>query len=243
MKDNDKVKEVLNLFVLNRDPKIKPDIDYTKDFEIMCEKTGRELGEEMRLEGKSIVENGRVVGGWVKGSICYKGYGTSTACGTDGIRLSKDEWIKFVNKSVQISERREKERVAFEKKLEKERQIREYQKKHPVETFLSSYLKDEDYVKPEKLPDYSKNYEIDADTGAGLKEHLEAYGEPVIKNGEVVGGVIKAKISRSCPHDAIIREHSYERVSLEYWEAFVHKSIKVNHEKRLNMERIYGKSK
>ena len=243
MIDEDNVKEVLSLFVFDRAPKVNPDIDYTKDFEIMCEKTGRQCGEEMRFEGKPIVENGRVVGGMIKGVVCYTGYGTSAACETKGMRLSRDEWIKFVNKSVKVSERREKERVAFEKKLEKERVIAEYRRKHPVATYLQSYLREEDEISPVDNPNYKKSYMIDTETGRGYAERLNAEGKPIIENGEVVGGLISAKISQYLPYGGHILEHPQEEVSLECWKAFVHKSIKVNHEKSLKMARIYGKSK
>ncbi|MBR5599141.1 MAG: hypothetical protein IKW39_03775 [Alphaproteobacteria bacterium] len=63
-------------------------------------------------------------------------------------------------------------------------------------------------------------------------------GKPIIENGEVVGGQISAKISWSSILGCCDKEYPYEKVSLERWKSFVHKSIKLNMEKKSEFKKM-----
>ena len=238
MKNDVEVKKVFDACAVCSDLEVRPDVDYAKKFEIMHERTGRQNCEEMSFKGEPIVENGNVVGGVVTGNVCYKGYGTSMALATDGINLSKEEWIKFVNKSVEISERKEQERKEQEIELHKKRVLEEYKRRHPVNMVLREYLSDDDKKTPVNAPNYEKEYSINDRTGGSWNECINARGKPVIEDGELVGGLVEMKISQNSVMGSTSKEYPYERVSAERWRAFVNRSVKLLKEKELTYTKV-----
>lgn len=237
MRNNDEFKKIFNDYLKDNPARSSMVVDYGQSFEIMYERTGKSFGEEMRVSGQPRIENGKVVGGVVSGCVCYVGYGTSWHISTDGLELSADDWQKFADKSVEISLRREKEEKEKKIQLHKEKVLREYKGKHPVNMILRGYLSENDGKAPVNTPNYEKEYKISAHTGGDWNEHIVADGKPILWDGKLVGGLVKVQMSWFSNHvGGASKEHPYEEVSVERWKAFVHKSIKLAQEKA----RIYG---
>ena len=113
---------------------------YSKSYEIKNERTGGNWNECLSATGEPIFEDGQLVGGRIKMNISYSGGGGASEKKYDYERVSIETWRGFVNKAIEIEDRKKKE-DAERKKREEERKRQQVEKeKGPVHYFLREYL-------------------------------------------------------------------------------------------------------